>query len=453
MGALARWLGALAVLAAGGSLACRPADPRTNVVIVTLDTTRADHLSCLGGRPGTTPHLDALAARSALFARAYSDSNVTNPSHVSIMTGLRAIDHGVMNHLTPIPEAVDTLPEAFQRAGYATGGFVSSRHVGPDLGWAGFDALPKLKYERSARETTDLALAWLREVEDRPFFLWVHYWEPHMQYQPPPALAARYYSGDRTAGSGPRLADHPYFRALPREGVLAWLGDTRDPAWAPALYAAEIHQTDAEVGRLLDALEAAAGERTLIVVTGDHGESLGEHGIYYAHTGLYEPQLAVPLIVHWPGAPPRRSDALASGLDVAPTVAELTGVPLADRRMAGVSLAREVRGEPDPGLAAPRSLVHQNAHNLAVAVRDGDWKLIWPLGKDHPLLSGPPELYHLRDDPGETRDLAAAEPERVEALRRQIERWIALGPIDRGTVPHLDPEAVERLRALGYLQD
>jgi arylsulfatase A-like enzyme len=357
-----------------------------------------------------------------------------------------------MNHLTPIAEPVETLPEAFQRAGYATGGFVSSRHVGPDLGWAGFDALPALRYERTARETTDLALAWLREVGERPYFLWVHYWEPHMQYEPPPALAAEFYRGDRTAGSGPRLADLPYFRALPREGVLDWLGDTRDPAWAPALYAAEIHHTDEELGRLLDAVEATAG-RTLIVVTADHGESLGEHGIYYAHTGLYEPQLAVPLIVHWPGASPLRSDALVSGLDIAPTVAELAGVPFGDERLAGVSLARVVRGEADPRVAAPRVLVHQNAHNLAVAVRDGDWKLIWPLGKDHPLLSGRPELYDLRDDPGETRDLAATEPERVEALRRAAERWIALGPIQRGTVPHLDPEAVERLRALGYLQD
>jgi arylsulfatase A-like enzyme len=274
-----------------------------------------------------------------------------------------------------------------------------------------------------------------------------------MLYEPPPELAARYYRADRTAGGGPPLADRPYFREVPRDGVREWLGDTRDPAWAPAMYAAEIHQTDAEVGRLLDAVAAGAGERTLIVVTADHGESLGEHEIYYAHTGLYEPQLAVPLIVHWPGAPPVRSEARVSSLDIAPTVAELAGLGLGDARVAGLSLARLVRGQPDPRLAAPRVMVHQNAHNLAVAVRDGDWKLIWPLGKDHPLLSGAPELYDLREDPGETRDRAAAEPARVEALRRAAEPWLALGPIERGTVPHLDPEAVERLRALGYLQD
>jgi arylsulfatase A-like enzyme len=450
-------MGALAIALAGlllaGLLGCgSPARP--NVVVVTLDTTRADQLSCLGGRPGNTPRLDALAARSALFTRAFSDSNVTNPSHASIMTGLAAIDHGVMNQMTRIPEAIDTLPEVFQRAGYATGGFVSSRHVGPDLGWQGYDALPDLGGDRGAAETTDLALGWLREVGGGPFFLWVHYWDPHMQYEPPAELAARYYPGDRAAGDGPRLAEHPYFRLVPRDGVLQWLGDTRDPAWARAMYAAEVHHTDAELGRLLDALGAGpGGERTIVVVTADHGESLGEHGIYYAHTGLYEPQLHVPLIVHAPGAPPLRSDALVSALDVAPTIAELAGVELGRGALPGRSLAPLVRGEPAPALAAPRVLVHQNAHNLAVAVREGDWKLIWPLGEDHPLLSGAPELYDLRRDPGETQDLAAREPERVAALRAHVERWIARGPIERGNLPHLDPEAVERLRALGYLQD
>jgi arylsulfatase A-like enzyme len=450
-----RWLAVALASAAHLSLvACGAPETRPNVVIVTLDTTRADQLSCLGGPPGNTPRLDALAARSALFTRAYSDSNVTNPSHVSIMSGLPAIDHGVMNQLTPLPEAVDTLAEVFRRAGYATGGFVSSRHVGPDLGWQGYDELPGLGDTRTAQETTDLARSWLAGLGKRPFFLWVHYWDPHMQYEPPAELAARYYPGDRSAGSGPRLAEHPYFRLVPRDGVLEWLGDTRDPAWAPAMYAAEIHHTDGQVGRLLDAVAAAPGaDRTVIVVTADHGESLGEHGIYYAHTGLYEPQLAVPLIVHAPGAPPVRSDALVSTLDIAPTVAELAGVEIGRGGLPGISLARAVRGEPEPELEAPRVLIHQNAHNLAVAVRDGDWKLIWPLGKEHPLLSGAPELYDLARDPKETHDRAAQEPERVAALRQRIERWIARGPIERGKLPHLDAEAVERLRALGYLQD
>jgi arylsulfatase A-like enzyme len=452
-----RFAVATAALLAGWAAGCgRAPEPGPAAVLVTFDTTRADGLSCLGGRPGNTPNLDALAARSALFTNAHSDSNVTNPSHVSILTGLHAIDHGVMNHFTKLPESVETLVDVLHAKGYATGGFVSARHLGPDLGWRDFDALPDLGNQRTARETTDLALDWLGGVGSRKFFLWVHYWEPHMQYEPPPELAARYYTGDRTAGDGPRIADEPYFHLLPRDGVLRWLGDTRDPAWAPAMYAAEIHVADAEVGRLLRDVEARAGGRTLIVATADHGESLGEHGIYYAHTGLYEPELHVPLIVHWPGAVPLRSDAMVSTLDIAPTVAAFTGVTLDDHRVAGRSLARLVRGEPDPAAEAPRVFVYQNGHNLAVAVRDGDWKLIWPLGKEHPLLSGPPELYDLRSDPGETRDLASSEPGRVASLRTAAERWIALGSLrnkERGMVERLDPAARERLRALGYLQD
>lgn len=439
-------------LALAAALACSPREGRLSVLLVTLDTTRADALSCLGGEPGTTPRLDELAARSALFTQARSETNSTNPSHVSIMTGLRALDHGVMNHLTAVPEGVDTLAEALARAGYATAGFVSARHLGPELGWGGFDVLSPTRRDRGARETTDLALEWLAGAGGRPTFLWVHYWDPHMQYEPDPALAERFYAGDRTAGSGPRIADEPYFRLLPRDGVLRWLGDTRDPAWAPAMYRAEVHHTDSQVGRLLDAVAERAGDRTLIVVTADHGESLGEHGIYYAHSGLYEPQLRVPLIVHVPGAPPVRSEARVSTLDIAPTIAELTGAALENEAAAGLSLLRLVRGEVDPAVAGRTSFVHQQAHNFAVAVRQGDWKLIWPIASDHPVLGAEPRLFDLASDPGETRDRSAQEPERVAELRRIAEPWVARGPIERRT-RHLSPEAVEQLRALGYLRD
>ena len=449
-----RRIGRLAaiLLALGAALSCAPRDERLSVVLVTLDTTRADALSCLGAAPGTTPRLDELAAGSALFTQVRSDSNTTNPSHVSIMTGMRALDHGVMNHLTALPQGVDTLPEAFARAGYATGGFTSARHVGPELGWRGFEVMPNMRKDRGARETTDLALDWLSGVRGRPFFLWVHYWDPHMQYEPAPEVAKQFYTGDRTAGSGPRLAEEPYFTLLPRDGVLRWLGDTRDPAWAPAMYHAEVHATDAQVGRLLDAVAARAGQRTLVVVTADHGESLGEHGIYYAHTGLYEPQLHVPLIVHAPGLAPLRSDALVSSLDIAPTVAELAGVELHNPTAKGLSLARLLRGEADARVAERTTFVHQNAHNFAVAVRRGNWKLIWPIAPDHPILGTKPQLFDLAHDPGETRNLAEQEPARLAELRQLVDPWVARGPVERHT-ENVSPEALEQLRALGYLRD
>lgn len=443
------WIAAAVVLVAVG---CEKQSLRPSALLITLDTTRADALSCLGGRDGTTPVLDALAARSTLFAEARSETNVTGPSHVTILSGQRAIDHGVHWNGAPIPARVETLPALLQRRGWSTGGFVASRHLSADMGWRGFDVLPVVEHQLTAQEVTDRALAWLQGEAGEPFFLWVHYWDPHMQYAPPPELAAEFYPGDPTAGSGPRVADQPYFERFPRAGVREWLGDVRDPEWAKAMYAAELHSADAEIGRLFAAAQEAAQGELVVAVTADHGESLGEHGIYYGHRGLYEPQLRVPLIVHVPGAPARRTSDRVSTLDVAPTLAELLGVELGDG-VSGTSLAARVRDGAEVAGLGDRVHVYENARNQGVAVRHGDWKLIVGIEPDHPLYSGPPQLYDLGRDPGETRDVAADHPERVAELTARLEPWLALGVVQRGTMPHLDAAAVERLRALGYLQD
>jgi arylsulfatase len=447
-GSLRTWIFGAALVAMAG---CTP-DPRLSGLVITLDTTRADALSCLGGRPGTTPVLDSLAARSTLFAQARSETNVTGPSHVTILSGQRAIEHGVHWNGAPIPAGVVTLPELLHAKGWSTGAFVASRHLSTELGWRGFEELPPVAEQLTAEEVTDRAVAWLEGRAGRPFFLWVHYWDPHMQYSPPAELAAEFYPGDPTAGSGPRIADEAYFERFPREGVTEWLGDVRDPEWAKAMYAAELHYADREIRRLLDAARRTAGGQLVVAVTADHGESLGEHGIAYGHRGLYEPQLRVPLILHVPGGPPQRSDAMVSTLDVAPTLAELLGVEL-PAAAAGVSLAGLVRGADAAQEPPDRVHVYENARNQGVAVRKGDWKLIVGLEREHPLFAGPPELYDLAADPGETLNLAADHPEVVAELTGQLAPWLALGVIESGTMPHLDAEAVERLRALGYLQD
>jgi len=339
-----------------------------------------------------------------------------------------------------------------QRRGWSTAGFVASRHLSAEMGWRGFDVLPRVERQLTAEEVTNRAIAWLRGEAGEPFFLWVHYWDPHMQYEPPPDLGTEFYPGDPTAGSGPRVVDEPYFEQFPRAGVEDWLGDVRDPEWAKAMYAAELHSADAEIGRLLAAAEETARGELVVAVTADHGESLGEHGIYYGHRGLYEPQLRVPLIVHVPGAPAQRSTERVSTLDVAPTLAELLGVELGER-VSGASLAARVRDGAEVAALADRVHVYENARNQGVAVRRGDWKLIVGLERDHPLYAGPPQLYDLAGDPGETRDVAAEHPERVAELTALLDPWLRLGVVQRGTMPHLDDAAVERLRALGYLED
>ena len=422
--------------------------PPRNVLLITLDTTRADFLSCLGGDPRNTPHLDALAARSALFTQATSETNVTNPSHLTIMTGLRAIEHGVHGNTARIPEDLATLPITLGRAGFDTGGFVAAKHLARDAGWLGFDSFPEVRGVLDAPTVTKRALRWLRGRTEAPFFLWVHYFDAHALYNPPPEIAREFYAGDREAGEGELLNRHPFFEQA--GATRSWLGKTRDPDWPRAMYAAELHYLDQSVGRLLEELASLGhADDTLVVVVADHGESLGEHEIFYDHKGIWEPSLRIPLIVHTPGAPASRIDLPVSTLDVAPTIADLLGREL-EHSASGLSLVPLLAGRPDEELESRQLFIHQNAHNAVVGVRDGPWKLIWPIDQDHALLAGPPQLFNLDDDPGELVDLSAREPERLEQLRAKAAPWLELGPVQGGDTSHLDESARAQLRALGY---
>ncbi len=425
-----------------------------NVLLITLDTTRADYISPLGADPRITPHLQALADRSSLFTRATSETNVTNPSHLTIMTGLRALEHGVMSNEVPVPESVDTLAQALRRAGYVTAGFPAVPHAGPGMRWPGFDLLYPVGNVIRARINTDRAIAWLRDHDGGAFFLWVHYFDPHAIYEPPADVASAFYQGAREAGDGPPIASSEFFdRSFAGPYLRSWLGDTRDPEYPRAMYAAEIHYTDREVGRLLADLEAKGyRDDTVVVVVADHGESLGEHEIYYDHVGIYEPQLRIPLIIHAPGFAASRSDAAVSTLDVAPTVSELTGAEFR-HQVSGLSLVPLMRGEASAAVTGRSPMISQHAKNHAAAVREGPWKLIWPINPAHEVLPGKPELYHLEDDPGELVNLATAEPERVRDLARSLRPWIDLGVAAPDEATHLDDAAREQLKALGYLQD
>ncbi len=433
---------------------CGRAATGPNVLLITLDTTRADYISPLGADPGITPHLQALADRSSLFTQATCETNLTNPSHLTIMTGLRAIEHGVVSNEVPAPESMDTLVQALRRAGYRTAGFPAVTHVGPGMRWRGFDDLHPVGSVIRARTNTDRAIAWLRDHDGGAFFLWVHYFDPHAIYEPPADVATAFYQGVREAGDGPPIASSTFFdRSFAGPHLRTWLGDTRDPEYPRAMYAAEIHYTDREVGRLLADLEAKGyRDNTVVVVVADHGESLGEHEIYYDHIGIYEPQLRIPLIIHAPGFAATRSGAPVSTLDVAPTVSELTGTRLR-HQVSGLSLVPLMRGEASAAVTDRSSMVYQHADNDAAAVRQGPWKLIWPINPAHEVLPGEPELYHLDDDPGELVNLAAAEPERLRDLARSLRPWIDLGVAEPAEATHLDDAAREQLKALGYLQD
>ncbi len=430
----------------------RPLAEGMNVLLVTLDTTRVDFVSPFGGEPRNTPHLQNLAERSGLFTQALSETNVTSPSHLTIMSGLRMIEHGVIRNGEVVPDHIDTLAEAMKRAGYRTAGVPAARHVSSGMGWRGFDTLEQVDGVLTATEVSDRALKWLREPTDTPFFAWVHYFDAHSIYQPPPEVADRFYQGDREAGDLPRIADNEHIlRKKQAARLVRWLGDTRDPEYPRAMYAAEIHYVDRELGRLLTGLERLGlTERTVVVVVADHGESLGEHGIFYGHQGIYEQQLRIPLIVHVPGLAASRSDALVTTLDLVPSISQLTGVQLR-HEVSGLSVVPLLLGEESPAFAARQSFVHHQARNRALALRQDGWKLIWPEFKKDRLLSNQPQLYDLRQDPEELVDLAAAQPERFRAMYRALRPVIELIDVESGATPDLDDETLEHLRALGYL--
>jgi arylsulfatase A-like enzyme len=455
--------------------------------LITIDTLRADHLSAYGYPRRTSPNLDALAAEGALFEVAYSESNTTNPSHATILTGAPMQVHGVVN--TPQGLEAPGLPmlaERFQSAGYATAAIVSARHLnqGPSGFGRGFGTyLDVEETQRGAGETVALASEWIEAHAQQPFFVWLHLFDPHTPYAPPPPYDTRFPSppGPRIDVMFGRLSHDEFFRTHPMpaaerealsaefsrnfEGTIGYnrMGVTpSELAHLTALYDGEIAYADASLGDLFSTLSRLGlDDHTLVVVTSDHGEAFGEHGLYAIHRTIYEETLRIPLILRYPGRIPagQRLQTPVQHLDIAPTVLGY----------AGLSPSESLRGESlapllSDGAAPPiRPIFAEHTRLYAGMVRDGPWKLIVsrPEMKAKAIAAGVQkrvldrihpdarELYDLTSDPGETRNLADSQAAITERLRRlDTERFPpeARTPSARA----VDAETSERLRALGY---
>jgi arylsulfatase A-like enzyme/Flp pilus assembly protein TadD len=393
---------------------------RANVLLVTIDTLRRDRLGTYGGAAGLTPVLDRLAAQGIRYSRAFSHVPMTLPAHTSIMTGLTPRRHGVHNNTTfRLDARVPTLATTLKGAGYRTGAFVGAFVLDARFGLnQGFDEyddrLPHREgaafhfAERRAADVVKAAGDWILELAPgaerpapgaprSPWFAWVHLFDPHAPYDAP----AEYRAG-------------------------------RTP------YDAEVAYVDATIGRFLDRLRAArALDRTLVVVTADHGESLGDHGESTHGLFAYDSTIAVPLVVAGDGIPPGRVDAPVGHADIAPTILDLVGIPAPDG-VEGQSLVRPPAPDRAIYFEALDAALSRGWAPLVGLVQDG-WKYI-----DLPE----PELYDLFDDPGETRNRFGQDP-RGERLRRAV-----AGPdLTRGGAASapLDAEAAARLRSLGYV--
>lgn len=402
-----------------------PGKARTpNVLLISIDTLRADHLGSYGYKQAQSPTLDALAARGTRFVNATTVTPLTLPAHASLLTGTFPASHGVRdNGGFYLSDDRLTLAEILHVRGYRTGGFVGAFVL--DSRWGinqGFDhyfdkfdiskatGVGMDTIQRPGHEVVDKALEWLAQDRKTPFFAWVHLYDPHAPYEAPP----------------------PYRSMFPPTLV--------------GSYDAEIAATDAQVARLLDELRAEERlDDTLVVIVGDHGESLGEHQEQSHGFFIYEATVRIPLILAGPGIAARSVEDQVRIVDVPPTVLQVLGVPI-PQVVQGVSLLPVLGGQRVDRLAFAETWYPRYHYGWSelMAVRDGPYKFV---------LAPHRELYDLRVDPGETKNLAEEMPERAAAAERALKNLLerttsaaaAKGP------ERVDPDVEERLRALGYV--
>jgi arylsulfatase A-like enzyme len=427
---------------------------RPNLLLITIDTLRADHVSSYGYWRPTTPALDRLAREGARFSNASSSGSWTPPALFSIATGAPPHRHRVIAWGDRMNPELGTVAQALAAAGYRTAlfnnhnVFFEAQHE-ITLGFR--DVVSLSDGEFPAAPLVDRAIDWLHRNDSRPFFLWVHLFDPHAPFSAP-APYDRFFRDDGPGAEGRRAEPvEGGFGAggIPHHIYQAAAGETRIERLIAA-YDGEIRYTDAQLQRLLDALDRlglAAG--TVVMVTADHGEILERpdtpyHGtVYFSHgTYLFQELLRVPLIVRYPG---RLSEGITleepvGGVDLAPTLLELAGLtppPAMSGRSLLPLLARKSAG------AAPAILSEELRNNWR-AVRWGSYKLI-DYGHDGFAL------YDLENDPGETRNLAEEQPAVAAALKAQLAR-LSGGEIQHEGSGGLDAETLEKIRALGYTQ-
>ena len=405
-----------------------------NLLFITLDTTRADALSLYGSERRTTPEIDRLGASGVVFEQAYTTQPSTLPSHSTMMTGRLPFAHGARaNAGYVLAYDNETLAEVFGRNGYVTAAEIAATVIGRrtqlDQGFQHYRDLQSFDIRRKAvqvtrdgekerqelpeRDAVDITrrgIEFLRRHADEPFFLWLHYFDPHSFYAPPIPWNSRF-------------PDSPYH--------------------------AEIHFADYNIGRVIEELrKLGLDERTIVVFTSDHGEGLDEHEELSHSYYVYDTTMRVPLVIALPGTVEggRRIQQPVRTADLAPTVLELAGLPPLDD-IQGVSLAPLLLGKS----TAPVLDVYGESFeplamfgaNVLRFIRRGDWKYIHKVE---------PELYDLSSDPSELQNLAAENPERVAELRSALESWVREGLVQRDdNRVYLDEEELAQLHALGYM--
>ncbi len=502
LGTIALLAGAVTFGVRGGSTAgarttAAVSQPRPNVLLVTIDTLRRDHLGCYGASDAKTPTIDALANESVQFLDATSQANTTGPSHATMLTGLYPSENGALSNAVPIANGVRTLPEMLSEQGFSTAACVSgftlvqsATGLAPRfeyyddklLAWRWlpeaalrlrlFAALVQvanrsgarpLRADRPANETIDSALGWLDSRDPkRPFFLWAHLFDPHCPYNPP-APYDRLHDG-----VGEPVATRDWYKLTTAERR-ELIGDPREVEHMRALYKGEISFVDHELARLFDRLRAQGQfDNTLVILAADHGEGLGEHGYWFDHgTYLYDSELSVPLLIHFPAGKDAGLKVAQQVrlLDITPTVLEVLGIET-PKNLSGVSLLGELKQtQPTyrPSFAQGEVAGDLSGYELGgrkLSLRSHGRKLVWTSDWWLDSVRAPEawELYDLARDPLEQSDIFedakrlpadGADGQSFQGMRASLETWRGI-TAEGAKRAQLTPEVRAQLQLLGY---
>ncbi|RLB56322.1 MAG: hypothetical protein DRI34_09280 [Deltaproteobacteria bacterium] len=450
----------LTLLAAAGF--CRERS-RPNIIVITADAMRADMGGFSGDGEVKTPHLDALAGQGVVFERAYTNITTTTPSHATIFSSLYPFQHRAYSNKARISDRIDTLFEIMRGAGWHTAAIVNMRWLNPEVSniVQGVEELARCRHVRGAAATNRWVLPFLDRQRDgkKPFLLWVHYVDTHTPYRAPGKYARRYYP----AGRDPR---DPRFTSLAEawkqfpahhrdnEFIKRWLGGITDVDYVIGTNKGSVSWLDENVGRLIARLRKnGQWDNTIFLFTADHGESLGEHGLWFLHGGLFEPTARIPMILKAPGLPAgRRVETLVSLVDVMPTLLKMAAVPVPAAAQ-GEDLRPLIDGD-----VRQRVVFMEHAGAYLRALVTPSYKLIvhrrtrniYPA---YPIRKGRVELYDLAADAGEGKNLADEKPKLVARLRK------LMGEIRRGAKvsfsagdAELDDQTRAMLRSLGYTE-
>ena len=429
-------------------LGCSGPPERPNLVLITLDTTRADHLATWGYHRDTSKNLDAFAEQSIVFENLLVPVATTLPSHTTLLTGTDPLEHGVVANVKhggqgfqPSP-SLRLLSQTLHDEGYRTAAILSANPLREGSGLEpGFELYECTeKGSDTAQLTSRKAVAWIENRGDEPFFLWVHYFDPHGPFEPPKRHASAYKKDGKVQGW------------LDARGIgptsTRPTGQELDSIDATNLYDGEIRYMDRQLGRVLKALdETGVADETVVVIVGDHGEGLGQHGMA-GHGGVWREQLHAPLMIRSPWHRPRRVERLVGMADVLPTLAGLVPFPGIDRIVGQA-------GGVDALSAPPRPLYHHSSlrqldfGRVQDAISVGGWRYVRDASDG---------LYHLGSDPHEQRDLSEVLPIHAAVLHywtiAERDRLHARGEaLGRGVSVPLTPDEIEQLELLGYVDE